>query len=124
MKKTIACSFIAILLFMIIFSMNKMSYAYLKSDNSSSNATSNSASSSNKKNANEALKEEKNVPKIVGISLASGAIFSSLVCGIIVSKHKPVKVARAANNYLDKNKVSITRREDFFVRSTTDKQAK
>jgi len=123
MKKTIACCLITIGLFMIICSMSKFSYAYLRSDSSNSSTTNNTSTSSNK-TASEALKKEKSIPKTVGISIASGVIFSSLVCGVIVSKHKPVKVAKTANNYLDKNKVSITRREDFFVRSTTDRQAK
>ncbi|MBQ3408067.1 MAG: hypothetical protein IJH12_02535 [Clostridia bacterium] len=104
---------------------NSKSYAYIKSDSSSSEVRNTTNIETRKENGvSDTLKEEKNIPKIVGIAILCGIVLSSIICAILVSKHKPVKVARTANNYLDKNKVSITRREDFFIRSTIDKQAR
>lgn len=60
----------------------------------------------------------------IGIGILAGFIVASVVCGIVAMKHKPVKTAKTANNYLDKNKVNITKREDFFVNSTVTKEQK
>lgn len=71
-----------------------------------------------------ALKEERNIGfeiiKAAGISF----FCSTILCIIIVSKHKPVKIAKTANNYLDENRIDITRRDDIFIEATVDKQLK
>ena len=121
MKKIIIFSiFIALICGVLLLASNN-SLAYMKSENdNASYPSSNTKDGSVKKT----LKKEKNMTKISIIAIGGGALFSSLICGILASKHKPVRVARAANNYLDSNRVSITRREDFFMRSSIDKHEK
>lgn len=48
-------------------------------------------------------------------SLVLAAIVASVICFIEWSKHKPVKIARHANNYIDKNTIKITVSNDRFV---------
>ena len=121
MKKIMLFSVFVTLICSVLLLSSNSSFAYLKSgDDNASYPSSNTKDDSAKK----ALKKEKNMTKISMISIGGGALASSLICGILVSKHKPVRVARAANNYLDNNRVNITRREDFFMRSSIDKHEK
>ncbi len=117
MKKFIIISTFILLLCGILFSSSK-SLAYVKSgDENVVYTSSNTKDDSVKKT----LKKEKNMTKISVIAIGGGILVSSLVCGILVSLHKPVRVARNARNYLDNNRIDITRRDDFFTRSSTDK---
>lgn len=121
MKKIILCGiFIIVLSFTFVISSGK-SMAYTRSNNANVTYTS---SNTKDDTAKRALKQEKNMTKITLVAIGGGALFSSIICGILVSIHKPVRVARGAKNYLDNNKVSITRREDFFMRSSVDKHEK
>lgn len=54
-------------------------------------------------------------------SLGFGAIASTIICVIIGFKHKPVKVSKNANQYLDKNSVNITNGYDYFTNYTVNK---
>ncbi len=121
MKKMIIYSILAIIFCMALFFSNNKSLAYIKSDENNVTYTS---SDTKDDSVSRALKKEKNTSKIILIAIVGGVLSSSIICGILVSKHKPVRVARAANNYLDNNRVNITRRDDFFMRSSTDRIAK
>lgn len=64
---------------------------------------------------------------VIGMIVAgmvAGLIIATGVCIIIAMKHKPVKTAKVAYNYLDKRSIDITKRQEFFVSSTVTKQAK
>lgn len=59
-------------------------------------------------------------------------ILSALLCGFIVAtffciivwlKHKPVHVAKNANQYLDTSTINITKSYDHYVSSNTEKKA-
>ena len=50
-----------------------------------------------------------------------GAVISTIVCILIFFKHKPVKKAQNANEYVDKKTVKITKRYDHFVNHTLTK---
>lgn len=52
-----------------------------------------------------------------------GAVVASIVCLIVGFKHKPVKKAVHANQYINKNSVEITERHDRFVNSNVDRTA-
>lgn len=56
---------------------------------------------------------------IQGIIL--GTVVASIVCFIVWMKHKPVKVATHANQYLNKSTVKITDQYDHFVNSNVEK---
>lgn len=117
MKKFIIISTFILLLCGILFSSSK-SLAYVKSSDENVVYTSSNTKDDSVKKT---LKKEKNMTKISVIAIGGGILVSSLVCGILVSLHKPVRVARNARNYLDNNRIDITRRDDFFTRSSTDK---
>lgn len=120
MKRIILYSIcIAILCFSIgIFENKSMAYTYTE------NNVTYTRSDTKNDTAKKALKKEKNTGRMIFIGIIGGVLSASIICGILVSKHKPVRVARAANNYLDNNRVTITRSEDFFKRSSIDKLAK
>lgn len=105
MKKIIIYGVLAMIFCTTLFFSNNKSLAYIKSDK---NNVTYSSSNTKDDSVHSALKEEKNTSKIILIAIIGGVLSSSLVCGILVSKHKPVRVARAANNYLDNNRVNIT----------------
>ena len=117
MKKIIIFSIIFSFVF-CIFTSKSLAYTYTE------NNVTYTRSDTKDNSVSKTLKKEKNKAKIIGVAIIVGVLVSSLVCGIIVSKHKPVKVARTANSYLDNNRVNITRSEDFYMRSSIDKQAK
>ena len=121
MRKIILVSTLFFILSCVLFLSSNSSFAYVKSENENITYTSSDTKDDSVKKA---LKKEKNMTKITLIAIGGGILTSSLVCGILVSKHKPVRVARAAKNYLDNNRINITRREDFFMRSSVDKHAK
>lgn len=121
MKKIIIIYSLIMLLCVTLLLSSSRSLAYTKSDESNVTYTS---SDTKDDSVSKTLKERKNSPKIIGVAIIGGVLVSSLVCGILVSKHKPVKVARAANSYLDNSRANITRSDDFFMRSSIDKQAK
>lgn len=50
-----------------------------------------------------------------------GTVVATVACFIIWMKHRPVKVATHANQYLDKNTVEITDGYDHFVNSNVEK---
>ena len=56
--------------------------------------------------------------------MVAGLVIATGVCIVVAMKHKPVKIAKMANNYIDKRSIDITKRQDFFVNSTITKQAK
>ena len=56
-------------------------------------------------------------------SIVSAAVLATVLCGIIWVKHKPVHLAKDANNYLDSNAINITNRYDHYVRTETKKTA-
>ncbi len=120
MKKIIIFSICTTLFCCVLLISGNKSRAYTYTENNVTYTRSDTKDNS----VSKSLKKEKNNTKIVLFSTMGGVLISSIICGILVSKHKPVRVARAANNYLDNNRVNITRSEDFFMRSSIDKQAK
>lgn len=54
-------------------------------------------------------------------SFALGAIASTIICVIIGFKHKPVKISKNANQYLDVNSINITNGYDHFTNYTITK---
>ena len=56
---------------------------------------------------------------IQGIVL--GVVVASIVCVIVGMKHRPVKEATHANQYINKATVKITNRHDQFVNSNIEK---
>lgn len=60
-------------------------------------------------------------PTIIIQSFVFGAIVSTIVCIIIGFKHKPVKIAKNANQYLDTNSINITNGYDHFTNHTINK---
>ena len=56
-------------------------------------------------------------------SIVSAAVLATVLCGIIWVKHKPVHLAKDANNYLDSNAINITNRYEHYVRTETKKTA-
>ncbi len=54
-------------------------------------------------------------------SLLIAAVIATIICAIIWVKHRPVKVAKNATYYLDKNTVNITYRHDRFITSNTQR---
>ncbi len=55
------------------------------------------------------------------LALLFGFFVATIASIIIYAKHKPVKVAKNANNYLNRNSVDITERHDRFVNHTLTK---
>lgn len=60
-------------------------------------------------------------PTIIIQSFVFGAIVSTIICVIIGFKHKPVKIAKNANQYLDTNSINITNGYDCFTNYTINK---
>ncbi len=60
-------------------------------------------------------------PTIIVQSFVFGAIVSTIVCVIIGFKHRPVKIAKNANQYLDTNSINITNGYDRFTNYTINK---
>lgn len=50
-----------------------------------------------------------------------GIVVASIVCVIVGMKHKPVKQATHANQYIKKETVNITDGYDHFVNSNVEK---
>lgn len=121
MKKIVSIIFLGFSICCILILFENNSIAYRNSRNIEEKTTANTYHEKETKNT---LQEYKNIPKIITVAIVGGMAFSSIICGVFVAKHKPVKEAKAANNYLNRNKVSFTRREDFFIKSTIDKQSK
>ncbi|MBR2704210.1 MAG: hypothetical protein IKE91_01940 [Clostridia bacterium] len=120
MKKIILVGIFSILLCFTLFISSNKSVAYTYTENNVTYTRSDPKENS----VSKTLKKEKNNTKIIIIAIIGGVLVSSIVCGILASRHKPVKVARAANSYLDSDRVNITRRDDFYMRSSVDKMAK
>ena len=55
----------------------------------------------------------------IGIALLAGLAVAGTIIGIMIAKNKMVKIARQAGEYLDKNSINITKREDTYLRSHT-----
>lgn len=111
MKRFIRISISIISICCILLTVCKISYAYEKNTKSNSEVS-----------VTNALKEERNIGMVILKASGISFIISTVVCAIIVSKHKPVKAAKTANNYLNENRASITKRDDIFISSTIDKQ--
>lgn len=52
-----------------------------------------------------------------------GIVVASIICLIVGFKHKPVKKAIHANQYIDRNSVNITESYDHFVNSNIERTA-
>ena len=59
---------------------------------------------------------------IIGIIISISG--SSIFCGIKSFKHKPVKIANNANDYLDRASFKVTKRNDKFVSTNTTRVAR
>ena len=55
----------------------------------------------------------------IGVAFIVGLIAAGTTIGIMVSKNKMVKKAHKAEEYLNKESINITKREDTFLRSHT-----
>lgn len=62
--------------------------------------------------------------KSILISMGIGVLVSTIACLIIAAAHKPVRTAKTANNYVDKNSINITGRSDHFYDSVVNKTAR
>lgn len=69
-------------------------------------------------------RQEKDKTKSIFISVGIGAAASTIICFFIGLSHKPVKTAKAANNYIERNSIDITDREDQFYDSVVNRTAK
>lgn len=74
------------------------------------------------KDVNYKQKEYSFEPTMIIKYVAFSAIVSTVVCVIIGFKHKPVKNAQNANQYLDTDSVNITNGYDHFTKYTISKQ--
>ncbi len=119
MKKILIGIFITSILF-TLFTVSKASYAYTK--NGKSNYELKNNYSNNDDRVSRAIKKERNTGSVILKASGISFIIATIICTIIIYKHKPVKVARTANNYLNESKINITTKEDIFLSSTVDKQ--
>ena len=55
----------------------------------------------------------------VGVALIMGLIIAGITVGIMIAKNKMVKKAHKAEEYLNKESINITNRQDVFLRSHT-----
>lgn len=55
----------------------------------------------------------------IGIALLVGLIVAGIIIAVMVTKNKMVRKAHEAGEYLDKESVNITNRQDTYLRSTT-----
>lgn len=63
------------------------------------------------------IKPKYHPPILLGLIMAG--VVAGTIIGIMISKNKMVKKAKKANEYLDRDSISITKREDTYLRSHT-----
>lgn len=125
-KKLLIISVIGIILFLMCgINSNVMAASY--SNNTQKNSVSRSYKNGTSNTKNSSKKEENdidtklNVTALIMKSAFIGFLVSTAICVFIWLKHKPVKIAKNATQYLNKDSVNITNSYDHFANSTMEK---
>lgn len=122
-KLLIICITGLIMFFMCAIKSNVMADSYNNQKNSVSRSYKNELSNTKKSSEKEEydIDTKLNVTALIMKSAFIGLLVATVICVFIWLKHKPVKIAKNATQYLNQDSVNITNSYDRFSRTAVEK---